>query len=262
MSLSFSPGTLDFGCIAAGYIYTLDANIVNSTPVTQRVKLSLNDQLMATSSNKINLICRPVQFASGMSLPIKIELTAAQPSSSNRYQITATSDHGVVITSYITAFVLPMETFKYFAKSVSLRKKGASILKPGVTVVGPIVGKSAKGVFDRSFLSMAGLALTPGKSVFREALMDEEDVDDLLELPIAFNMYWDPKKKQLVMDQHLSQHFIDGTKSLDQCQAQCEELRNKRLAALERDGAYGAKTIEKLRRQLEPPPPVVIEEED
>lgn len=256
MSLSISPATLDFGCIAAGYVYTLDASIVNSTTSLQRVKVLVNDQL-ATSSNKITLVCRPVQFASGMNLPCKIELTASQPSSSNRYQIKVISDHGVEITSYVTAFVLPMDTFKYFAKSVSLRKKGASILKPGVSVVGPIVGKSAKGAFDRSFFSMAGLTLTPGKCVFREALMDEDDVDDMLELPIACNMYWDLKKKKLVTDQNLGQHFVDGTKSLEDCKLTCEQLRSKRLATLEKDGAYGAKTIETLRKQLEPPPPVI-----
>ena len=90
--------------------------------------------------------------------------------------------------------------------------------------------------------------------------MDEDDVEDLLELPVAFNMFWDPRKKKLVLDQNLSQHFIDGKKSIEECQANCEELRSKRLAALEKDGAYGAKTIDKLRRQLEPQP--AVEDED
>lgn len=173
MAISISPSTLDFGCIAAGYVYTLDALIVNSTPMTQRVKLNMaTDNIGA---NKVNLICRPVQFASGMSLPCKIEFTAEEPSSSNRYQVKVVSDHGLEVASFITVFVLPMDTFKYFAKSLSLRNRG--ILKPGVSVVGPIVGRSAKGVFDRSFLSLAGATLTPGKIVFREALMDDDDIE-------------------------------------------------------------------------------------
>jgi len=176
MSISISPSTLDFGVVAAGYVYTLDAQIVNSTREAQRVKLTTStDKENNESTNKINLICRPVQFASGMSLPCKIEFTASEPSSSNRHTVRVVSNHGLEVTSLITAFVLPMDTFKYFAKSLSLRKRG--ILKPGVNVVGPIVGRSAKGVFDRSFFSLAGAALTPGKTVFREALMDEDDIE-------------------------------------------------------------------------------------
>ena len=258
MSIAIVPSTLDFGVVAAGYVYTLDATIVNASDCVQRVKLSLSDGI-TSSFNTVNLICQPVQFAPGMSLPCKIELTAEQPSSSNRYQIKVTSDHGLVISSYITAFVLPMETFKYFAKSLKLRKHG--ILKTGVNCVGPIVGRSPKGVFDRSFFSLAGTALTPGKSVFREALMDEDDIDDLLSLPIAFNMYYDPKKKCLVHDRELGKIVIDGTKSVKECLVMSEELRSGRAATLEKSGAYAKRTIEKLHTHLYPPPPVVEDDD-
>ena len=152
-----------------------------------------------------------------------------------------------------------METFKYFAKSLALRKHG--ILKTGVNCIGPIVGRSSKGVFDRSFFSLAGTALTPGKSVFREALMDEDDIDDLLSLPVAFNMYYDPKKKCVIHDRELGKIVIDGTKSVKECQVMSEELRSGRAASLEKSGSYAKRTIEKLHTHLYPPPPIVEDDD-
>ena len=38
------------------------------------------------------------------------------------------------------------------------------------------------------------------QSIFTEALMDEQDIDDLLNIPMTPTLYWDPKGKCLKVD--------------------------------------------------------------
>jgi len=82
----------------------------------------------------------------------------------------------------------------------------------------------------------------------------------MLDMPLALNMYWDQKHKKIVCDPGLGRIVIDGTQSLDEVRARSGEARSARLAALEKDGAYALRTIERLKEQLAPPP--TIEDDD
>ena len=73
-------------------------------------------------------------------------------------------------------------------------------------------------------------------------------------------MYWDQKQKKVVCDAGLGRIVVDGTQSLDAVRQRSEEARSARLAALEKDGAYAVRTIERLKEHLAPPP--MIEDDD
>lgn len=121
--LSVTPYLLDFGCVAQGFIYSIDAMVTNNDTRIQRLKVICT----LTKGPSINLISPTMSnqpVAPGMSALIKIELRAEAPSTLSEYEITVIAEHNnLKVRSNIKSIVIPMDIFKYLAKSLRLQKR-------------------------------------------------------------------------------------------------------------------------------------------
>mmetsp|Transcript_8092 Transcript_8092/g.8116 ORF Transcript_8092/g.8116 Transcript_8092/m.8116 type:complete len:206 (+) Transcript_8092:145-762(+) len=201
--ITMSPTNLDFGCVAQGFIYNLDVLITNSGTKPQRIKVTCVKR-KGSDVNNVTASSISQQFASGMTAAVKIELRAETSAGSSLYEVIITAEHDQAeIRAMVTSLIIPMEIFKYFAKSLILQKRpviknGVSVT--GITTVGNIAAAGAvSGTLDeKSLFSDKGTAVsnsTTGQSIFLEYLMDDQDIEDILEIPMAYNMYWDPTSK-------------------------------------------------------------------
>jgi hypothetical protein len=134
----------------------------------------------------------PDIVAPGLAAVLYLELTAEFPMSS-RFMLTVTQNHSsAVYTKEVEANVVSTETFKHVKKSLILQKR--PVYQPNVKVIANIP------YFDTLTEELPNYS----SATFSEAvLMDDDDIDDLLSLPMTHNLYWDPFAKCLRMDQKL-----------------------------------------------------------
>ena len=102
------------------------------------------------------------------------------------------------IRKEISAYIVPLEIFRQISKAAELQDR--SVYRHGVKPV-----STTLPIEEISLISGGGPNSVPPSiaSIISEALMDENDIDELLELPMAPNMYWDPFEKSLKMDPEL-----------------------------------------------------------
>ncbi|KAJ1415350.1 hypothetical protein B484DRAFT_160769 [Ochromonadaceae sp. CCMP2298] len=184
------PQRINFGVIATGFIYQLRFSVQNNSisPMRMRVSVTpLDDEV-----NAIKLVFPPEIVAPGLAAALILEVEAEYPSSA-RYLITVAQNHSAAVyTREAEANIVSTETFKHVKKSLSLQKR--PIHQPNVTVIGNLPLCDS---FPEASLSAATSS--------ELALMDEEEIDDLLFLPMAPNTYWDPFDKCLRVDPQLGQ---------------------------------------------------------
>jgi hypothetical protein len=114
-----------------------------------------------------------------------------------------------VYTKVVDVNVVSAETFRHVKKSLILQKR--PIYQPNVTVVGNIPN------FDTLTDDLPNYS----SATFSEAvLLDDDDIDDLISLPMAHNIYWDPFAKCLRIDPKLGKVRTDQTR-LDHNAQQC-----------------------------------------
>ncbi len=181
------PKRLYFGIISNGFIYRLKFAIKNNSLLPLRIRV------LCTSPeheyNPIRLVTFPEKIAPGMSCAMILELTAEHVRNSS-FVLKVTQDFNkVVFTRVIEANIVNVETFKHVKKSLQLQKR--PIYRKNVEVVGP-----APTVEQLSIHSIS-------TSLSENVLMDDEEIEDLLGMPLTKNMYWDPVDKCLRMDPEL-----------------------------------------------------------
>ena len=118
---------------------------------------------------------------------------------SARYVIVVVGEFGSEFRTIVTAMILPMEVYKLYSKSLKQRNK--KILRKGVEVIRAITTDD-KSHNTGSHYNTLNLSYT-AKSLFSEALLDDEEMDDLFELPLTYNTYWDPREKKIIVDKLL-----------------------------------------------------------
>lgn len=143
-------------------------------------------------NNTIRLVNLPDIIAPGLATNLLLELTAEFPMSS-RFMVTVSQNHSnEVYSKEVEANVVSAETFKHVKKSLVLQKR--PIYHANVRVVANI--PDFDGVND-------DLQNYSSATFSEAALLDEEDIDDLLSLPMVHNVYWDPFSKCLRLDPKL-----------------------------------------------------------
>jgi hypothetical protein len=208
--LEIRPPVVDFACVPVGFIYRLEARVVNVSSKSQRIKIMCvqcgeDDNNM----NKVIVRCNTQQFAAGSSLPFTIELHAVAPQSNLQYRLNITGEHGTETKLYVFGIVLPSAIYKYFAKSLRLQNR--DILKRGVQVISLLRDQTSASESRRT-ISYAGdenraaIRESPSliESNFISLIMDDDDLDEILSCPLLYNMYLDPKRRCVAVDEELS----------------------------------------------------------
>jgi len=234
------PEHLSFGCVAAGYVYELKINVVNKGPKPQALRVRCDNpaSFSATTGgnnhpdapSRLKVVFVPVKIAPGVRQEFTVQLIANKSGAIN-FDLLITQGINKHTLSYpVKALVVPVEVFKSVAKSLALQKR--PIYTNGVSVLGQI------GSADDSRSVVTGRA-----SVLSEAMMDEADVDDLLDLPLVPGTYWDAENKVMVADKELGRIFVDCSQSLEDSIERTNDLRELRRHAIEDEGNYCMETV-------------------
>jgi hypothetical protein len=187
--LSISPDSLSFGCVCQGFVYQLSIQLTNKLPTSQRLKFTCNAG-HENEANAMTVIVEPVALALGMTMTIILELRAyAADMSYFQLNVCQSGFPDDIVTLPLEAFVVPLDVFKLLKRALTLEKR--DILRKNVVLIG-----STLSADERS-------AATGGPTVYSEALMDDDQVEDLLDLPLVLNVYWDPNLEELKYSREL-----------------------------------------------------------
>lgn len=185
------PERLDFGIVSAGFLYKLKFSVQNNTTTPMRIRLTTSP--LKGSQNTIRLVNFPDIVAPGLEAVLYLELTAEYPMVSKFLLSVAQNQSSEVYTKEVDANIVSAETFKHVKKSLILQKR--PIYEPNVTVFANIPN------FDTLTEDLLNHS---SSATFSEAiLLDDDDIEDLLNLPTAHNVYWDPFSKCLRLDPKL-----------------------------------------------------------
>lgn len=228
------PSRLNFGLISQGYVYNLKFSIQNNSqrPITVRIQTESEDG----EKNYFRVSNAYEKIAPGVSIPSTLELTAQSPSSS-RYTITITSDSTQTqFKRIVEANVITPQTFRYVKKFLELQKK--PLHKSNIKSVGKL------NTLDR-MPSMQSVMTTFTENL----LMDDEDIDDLMEFPVAPNCYWDPKDKVMRVDPEAGKVHVSPSITLEEAKLRTKDEWEERMMLLEEQGFITYQTFESLRFQ-------------
>jgi hypothetical protein len=188
---TINPERLNFGVISAGFLYKLKFSVQNNAKSPMRIRVACST--IKGGQNTIRLVNLPDIIAPGLSAVLYLELTAEFPTVST-FLVTVTQNHSTAVyTKEVDANVVSAETFKHVKKSLVLQKR--PIYEPNVAVFANIPN------FDTLTDDLVNYS---SSATFSEAvLLDDDDIEDLLSLPMAHNIYWDPFSKCLRLDPKL-----------------------------------------------------------
>lgn len=239
------PYLMSFGCVCQGFIYNLGLTVVNKgkRPQTIRVTCSSDLQEVSEGKNKLRSKYEPKKIAPGMSINITLELVAEYSARSEFKLYIAQAINDAVVTRVVKAHVVPLEVFKGVSKSLQLRNQ--PIYRVGVVPVGTIFNPDERSIVSGQVSGLAGLSAS-AETAITEAIMDEEDIGELLDLPIIKNVYWDPRKKQLILGPLLGKVLVDNNWTVAQSIEETQKEVEKEFAKLEEEGFYTLRTISKV----------------
>lgn len=238
-----TPDYLSFGCVCQGFRYEMNVNITNKSLRPMHIRVACIPYKGEKNQLKSNF--EPKKVAPGMSINIVLEYHADYPTTSNFEIKVARGINEGTISKSVSAYVVPMDIFKNIAKSLQLQKK--SLYRNGIRPVGTTstIVLDEKSVLTRSTSSPTqGFAATA--SILSEALMDDDDIDEFLDLPIFRNIYWDPRIKQMFIDKTLGQVKVDGSMTVEDSLKLTEQLWEKRCEELESNGYYTLRTVKRM----------------
>ena len=185
---SIFPELLTFGVVAIGFLYSLRFSVQNNTttPMRMRVKCASKNP---KERNSLRLMELPDIVAPGLVVHLHLELTA-EFATASIFEITVSQNHSSeTYSKLVRANVVSTETFKHVKKSLQLQKR--PIYDLNVRVIANIP----------EYEMISGELHNHSSATFSEAaLLDDEDIDELLSYPMAPNVYWDPFAKCLRID--------------------------------------------------------------
>lgn len=185
--ISVFPNNLKFGVISSGFFYHMKFQIKNNTLDPMRVKVFCTSG--HNERNMIRQVGLPDIAAPGMTVTITLEVTTEHAGMSVFHLKVAQNLNDYVCEKEILAHIVTQETFKYVKKSLQIQKR--PIHEHNVEAAGPLMANSSVN--------------TPIASMSEALIMDDEDIDDLLDLPTTPNLFWDPFAKCLRIDPLLGQ---------------------------------------------------------
>lgn len=203
------PEHLTYGIISVGFLYRLKFSVKNNSLEPLRVRIVYIPA--QDERNSVRLVTFPEKIAPGIAYNLLLELSAEYVGSTH-FTMHVTNDRNEnVFSRLVEANVVTVETFKHVKKSLQLQKR--PVYRYNVEVVGPCP-------------TAEQLTMIHSKTTLSEnVLMDEEEIEDILDLPVTKNMYWDAVDKCLRIDPILCQVHVDATIDLEESQAKTKYLR-------------------------------------
>ena len=240
-----SPDYLSFGCVCQGFKYEMNVNITNKSLRPMHIRLACIPYNGEKNQLKSNF--EPKKVAPGMSINVILEYHADYPTTSNFEIRVARGINEDTITTNVSAYVVPMDIFKNIAKSLQLQKK--SLYRNGIKPVGitQTIVLDEKSVLTRSTSSPTQGGAAATASILSEALMDDDDVDEFLDLPMFKNLYWDPRTKQMFLDKTLGQVEVDGKYTVEDSIRNTQKKWDQKCDELENNGYYTLRTVKKMQ---------------
>lgn len=121
-----AAAVIDFGCVAQGFVYSLDTIVTNNDSRTQRVKVRC-EKVGGSDNNRVTATTTSQPFAPGMSTLVKVELRAETAVNTSEYEIVMfTENSKEVLRRKITSTIIPMDLYKSFDKSLRLQKRSGT----------------------------------------------------------------------------------------------------------------------------------------
>lgn len=121
--LLISAAVIDFGCVAQGFTYSIDAVVTNNDSRLQRIKVTTVN-VSGPDINKVSASTSSQAFAPGMTAVVKVELRAEVAARTSEYVIIVlTEGFTEELRLRVKSVIIPMEIFKYFAKTLRLQKR-------------------------------------------------------------------------------------------------------------------------------------------
>jgi hypothetical protein len=223
------PAVLSFGCVSAGFVYKLQVAVANKGPRPQMLKVSMVPEEGEKNRMKSNFI--PLKIAPGVKQSFSLDLYADEAMSTTFYMVVEQSVNRMTIRVPVKALVVPIDVFRHVAKSLTLQKR--PIYRSGVTVMGAV------GMNDDSRSVVTG----GGASVLSEAIMDEADIEELVDLPLVDGLYFDSHNGHLKFDSKLAEVYVDGDMSMEESVRKTREMRNRHLDELEDQGFHVGRSV-------------------
>jgi len=230
------PEHLSFGCVAAGYVYSLRVSMVNKGPKPQAFRIRCAHEPKDRDESRLRVKFVPSKLAPGVRQDFSLELIAHSTGAINFELLITQGINKLTLPFPVKALVVPLEVFKHVAKSLSLQKR--PIYTNGVVVLGQI------GSMDDSRSIVTGRA-----SVLSEAMMDEGDLDELQDLPLVEGVYWDAVRKRIVTDAELCRIVVGSDFGLEESVSRTMDLREKRTHEIEDEGNYCLSTVRAMAKQ-------------
>jgi hypothetical protein len=222
------PEHLSFGCVSQGYVYSLVVTVINKGDKPQALRVTVNQQEKEVNRLRSHFV--PIKIAPGTKQHFNIELVAEHAGAAAFTLCFEQELNRKVETKRVNALVVPLDVFKHVAKSLTLQKR--PIYRNGVSVVGAIGGP------DESRSIVTG----SGASVLSEAIMDEADLDELLELPLVDGVYYDHHSQTLRTDAALCAVEV-GDWSVEDSIERTTKVRAARLDQLEDRGCHTLRSV-------------------
>lgn len=229
------PEHLSFGCVAAGYVYSLKVSIGNKGPKPQAFRIHCAT-IPEQQESRLRVKFVPLKVAPGVRQEFSLELIA-NSTGALIFELQITQGvNKVTVPFAVKALVVPVEVFKHVAKSLTLQKR--PIYTDNVVVLGKI------GSSDDSRSIVTGRA-----SVLSEEIMDDADLTELMELPLVEGTYWDATAKKIVTDKELCRIIVDCNYTIEESIKRTNEARERRVNDIEDEGNYAESTVRSLTRE-------------
>ena len=186
-----TPDPVTFGSLSQGYAYSMTLKIHNHTKGSVRIKACCTPLDPEYARNEVIVSFMPTQIAPGMTTSIFIKINAAVVGTT-KYKLCI--DYGLyekfVLEKILSAYVMPIDMYKNLSKQLMVNNR--KILLENVTAISRLLDCT----IDKSMSS---------STVYTSNLLDDEDLDELNDLPIISYCYFDLGSQKLVLDPQLAE---------------------------------------------------------
>jgi hypothetical protein len=229
VTIKVLPEHLSFGCVSQGYVYQMVVTVINKGDAPQALRVTVSQS--ETEHNRLRSHFVPVKIAPGTKQMFNIDMIAEHAGAAAFSLHIEQGLNRRTEIKRVNALIVPLDVFKHVAKSLTLQKR--PIYRNGVTVKGAIGG------MDESRSIVTGT----GASVLSEAIMDEADLEEMLDLPLVDGVFFDHVSRTLQVDEKLCAVDV-GDWSVEDSIEKTAKLRADRMDQLEDKGSYTLRSIQ------------------
>lgn len=227
--IEVQPSHLSFGCVSAGFVYKLQVSVANKGSRPQILKVAVIPDEGEKNRIKTNFV--PMKIAPGVKQSFSLDLYAEESASTSFTLVVEQSVNRMHVKTPVKALVVPIDVFRHVVKSLTLQKR--PIYRNGVSVVG------ALGSTDDS----RSIVTSGGASVLSEAIMDDADMEEIMDLPLVDGLYYDSHSQLIKFDEKLAAVCVDGEFTLEESKERTTQMRNKILDDLEDHGFHAERSV-------------------